>query len=208
MADQADFASKYSIDLCAYRDLLATLPSDLPGASNLRDGIACSELALVFHTEANRAVQAEIWFAAAALAAAALESMLLAKMFMNAEEVVKLPTFRKLLDKHNGDIGSFARKMDLGNLVEMAKQLGWFRPGGVPSLLTDMLSKHVGMTTLMALTAFFKHSQSAGYEAADLLRQYRNLLHPASCLKQEAQPTKETGMRATYFSLVAFASLA
>src|ERR1022692_3943384 len=48
---------------------------------------------------------------------------------------------------------------------------------------------------------------SAGYTSADLLRQYRNLLHPAYCLKQDVHPTKDTGTRATFFCLVAYASL-
>ena len=33
-------------------------------------------------------------------------------------------------------------------------------------------------------------SPGAGYTSADLLRQYRNLLHPAYCLKQDICPTK------------------
>jgi hypothetical protein len=49
-----------------------------------------------------------VWFAAAAVAAAALEAMLLAKMFMNTAAVAQLASFKKLLDKHQGNFGSFA----------------------------------------------------------------------------------------------------
>jgi hypothetical protein len=184
------------------------LPRDDPNVANVKDCLACCELALTFYEEANRAVQAEVWFAAAAVAAAALEAMLLAKMFMNTDEVGQLASFKKLLDKHQRDFGSFARKeLDLGKLLDMAKELAWFRPGGVPSLLTEILAPYVDPETLTALTVFFKDSPSAGHTAADLLRQYRNLLHPAYCLKQDIHPTKDTGIRATFFCLVAYASL-
>jgi hypothetical protein len=120
--------------LAASRNLLEMLTSDHPNSVNLKDGLACCELAFTFYEEANRAVEVEVWFAAAAVAAAALEAMLLAKMFMNTDGVAQLASFRKLLDKHRGDFGSFARKeMDLGKLLDMAKESAWFRPGGVPS---------------------------------------------------------------------------
>jgi HEPN domain-containing protein len=184
------------------------LPSDDPKVANFKDGFACWELALTFYEEANRAVQAGVWFAAAAAVAAALEAMLLAKMFTNTDEVAQLASFRKLLDKHQGDFGSFARKeMDLGKLLEMAKELAWFRPGGVPSLLTNMLAQYVDPDTLTALAVIFKDSPSAGYTSADLLRQCRNLLHPAYCLKLDIHLAKDTGIRATFFCLVAYASL-
>jgi hypothetical protein len=134
--------------------------------------------------------------------------MLLAEMFTNTDEVAQLASFKKLIDKHQGDFGSFARKeMDLGKLLDMAKELAWFRSGGVPSFLTEMLTHYVEQDTLTALTVIFKDSPSAGHMSADLLRQYRNLLHPAYCLKQDIQPTKDTGIRATFFCLVAYASL-
>lgn len=194
--------------LAAYRNLLDTLPSDHPNLSNMKDGLACCGLAFTFYEEANRAVQAEVWFAAAAVAAAALEAMLLAQMFTHTDDVARLVSFKKLLDKHKGDFGSFARQeMDLGKLLSMAKQLAWFRPGGVPSLLIKMLAQYVDQETLTVLTAVFEDSPNAGYTSADLLRQYRNLLHPAYCLKQEIRPTNDMGIRATFFCLVAYASL-
>jgi hypothetical protein len=214
MNDQAqtDFTAEFSTAarsaLAAYRNVLDMLPSDDPKVANMKDGLACCELAFTFYEEANRAVQAEVWFAAAAVAAAALEAMLLAKMFWNTDGVAKLASCKKLLDKHRGDLGSFARKeMDLGKLLDMAKELSWFRLGCVPSFLTEMLAHYVDQDTVTALTVIFKDSPSAGYTSADLLRQYRNLLHPACCLKQAICPTKDTGIRATYFCLVAFASL-
>jgi hypothetical protein len=194
--------------LAAYRNLLDILPSDDPKAANMKDGLACCELAFAFYEEANRAVQAEVWFAAAAVAAAALEAMLLAKMFMNTDQVAHLASFKKLIDKHQGNFGSLARQdLNLGKLLDMAIELEWFRPGGVPSLLTQMLAQYVDQDTLTALTVIFKDSPSAGHTSAGLLRQYRNLLHPGYCLKQDIHPTKDTGIRATFFCLVAYASL-
>ena len=194
--------------LAAYRDVVAMLPDNDANVASLKDGLACCELSLVFYEETNRAVRAEAWFAAAAVAAAALEAMLLAKMFTNTDQVAQLASFKKLLERNQGDFGSFARnEMDLGKLLDMARELAWFRPGGVPRLLTKMLAHHVDQDTLAALTAPFKDSPSAGYTSADLLRQYRNLIHPGYCLKQGIHPTKETGIRATFFCLVAYASV-
>jgi hypothetical protein len=209
---QTDLTSELSATmrstLAEWRDLLGTVPSDLPGLANMKDAVACSEMALAFYEEADRAVKAEVWFAAAAVAAAALEAMLLAMMFSETDQVAQLGKFKKLLGKHRGDFGSFARnEMDLGKLLDMAKELAWFPTGGVPSLLTGLLEQHVDQGTLTALTVAFKDSPSAGYASADLLRQYRNLLHPACCLKQGICPTKETGIQATFYCLVAYASL-
>ena len=204
----AEFSTVARSALAAYRNLLDALPTDHPDVANMKDSVACCELALTFYEEANRAVQAEVWFAAAATAAAALEAMLLAKMFTHTHEVAQLASFKKLLDKHQGDFGNFARKeMDLGKLLDMAKELEWFLPGGVPSFLTEMLARYVGQDTLTALMVIFNGSPSAGCTSADLLRQYRNLLHPAYCLKQDIRPTKDTGIQATFFCLVAYASL-
>src|SRR5580658_5941971 len=80
--------------LSAFRNLMDMIPRDDPKVANLRDGFACCELAFTFYDEANRAVQAKVWFAAAAVAAAALEAMLLAKMFTNTDAVAQLASFR------------------------------------------------------------------------------------------------------------------
>jgi hypothetical protein len=80
--------------------------------------------------------------------------------------------------------------MDLGKLLDMARELAWFRPGGVPGVLTEMLARYVHPESLAALTDLFKDSPSAGHTSADLLRQYRNLLHPAYCLKQDIHPQR------------------
>lgn len=42
------------------------------------------------------------------------------------------------------------------------KELAWFRPGGVPSLLTKMLAQFVDQDTLTAITVIFKDGPSAG----------------------------------------------
>lgn len=118
MDDQAktDFTAEFSTAarsaLAAYHNLLDMLPNDDPNVRNIKDGLTCCELALTFYEEANRAVKAQVWFAAAAVAAAALEGMLLAKMFMNTEKVAQLAQFKRLLDKHRGDFGEFRAKRD------------------------------------------------------------------------------------------------
>lgn len=211
MGDQRQFVAAFSTEarcaLSAYRSLLNALPSDDPKVANFKDGLACCELALTFYEEAGRAIQAEVWFGATAVAAAALEAMLLAKVFTYANEVAQVASFSKMIERHRGDFGSFARTMDLGKLLDMAKELKWFRPGGVPSFLTEMLAQHLDQDAVTALTGMFKDSPNAGHTSADLLRQYRNLLHPASCLKQDVRPTKDAGIHAVFFCLVAYAAL-
>ncbi|MGA3189852.1 MAG: hypothetical protein ABSF22_22320 [Bryobacteraceae bacterium] len=80
---QTELTSEFSTDarsaLVSYRNLIDTLPNDHPSVPNLKACLECLELALTFLEEANRAVQAEVWFAASAVAAAALEAMLLAE---------------------------------------------------------------------------------------------------------------------------------
>lgn len=108
------------------------LPSDHPNAAKMKDGLACWVLPS-HSTRRNRTVQAEVWFAAAA----ALEPMLLAAMFTKTDVVAQLASLKRPFDKHQGDFGSCVRKeMDLGKLLEMAKEVVWFRPSGVSSLLT------------------------------------------------------------------------
>ncbi len=189
------------------RNFVNAMPRNHPDVANLKDALACLDLASTFYAEANKAIEAEVWFAAAGVAAGALEALLLGKLFLNSDKVTKLPSFAKSLAKQNGDLGAFARTMDLGKLLDIAKELAWFQAGDVPSSLTDMLSHYAEADTLTALAAIFKDSPSAGYASADLLRKYRNLLHPACCLKETIVPTKNTGIAATYCCLVAFASL-
>jgi hypothetical protein len=203
-----EFFTTLRSTLAVYRDLLDKAPSGNPEVANFKDGVACLELAITFHEEANRAVQAEAWFAASAVAGAALEALLLTKMFMSTNAVGKLASFKKLLDNHRGDFGSFARgEMNLGKLLDVAEELSWYPAGGVPAFLTEMMAQHVEQETLTALTGVFKDHPSAGLTSAHMLRQYRNLLHPAVCLKLDVHPTKETGIRATFFCLVAFAAI-
>jgi hypothetical protein len=45
--------------------------------------------------------------------------------------------------------------MDLGKLLDMAKELAWFRPGGVPGSSVEMLAHFVEQEALTALTAIF-----------------------------------------------------
>jgi hypothetical protein len=56
----AEFSTTARRTLAASRNLLDMLPSDDPRVANMKDGLACCELALTFYEEANRAVQAEV----------------------------------------------------------------------------------------------------------------------------------------------------
>ena len=165
--EQTQFVEKFSTDMrsavAEYRNLLGMLPSDHPNVASLKDALSCCELALTFYEEATHAVQAETCFAAAAVGAAALEAMLLAKMFMSTDKVAQMARFRKSLDRHKGDFGAFAREeMNLGKLLEMAKELSWFRPGGVPGILAALFEQRIDPDTLTALTHVLNEGPSAG----------------------------------------------
>jgi len=101
------------------------------------------------------------------------------------------------------DFGSLARKeMDLRKLFDMAK-----RACVVPALrCSQPFDKNAGAVRrprhFDSNNSNFKYRPSAGYTSADLLRQYRNLLHPAYCFKQDIHPTKDTGIRATKWASI------
>jgi hypothetical protein len=203
----AEFSGAARTAIAAYRNLLDKLPSDHPNVANMKDGLACWELGLEFYGEANRAVQAEVWFAAAAVAAAALEAMLLAKMFASTEAVAQLASFKKLIERHHGDFGSFPKRDGSGETPRNGQRACMVPTRRRSNFLTKMLSYYIDQDALTTLTGMFTGSPSAGYTSADLLRQYRSLLHPAYCLRQDICPTRDTGIRATFFCLVAYASL-
>ena len=178
-----------------------------PRVANLKDGIFCLELALVFYEEANKALQAEAWFAASAVASSALESVLLSKCFFQADEITALPKFAKLKQKHKGDFGQFARSFDLGKLLEIATDLSWFPGiGGLPQIVTSYLGRHLAEATMSDLIRLFE-DKDVGRTCADYVRKHRNLLHPAVCLKEGRQPSRDEALAATFFFLVAFPSL-
>ena len=177
--------------------------------ASFKDGIFCLELALIFYEEANQALQAEAWFAASSVASSALESVLLSKCFFQADEIRALPKFEKLKQSHKGDFGQFARSLDLGKLLEIATELSWFRDsGGLPQIMTTYLAHHLDEATLSGLIRLFEGSADVGRTCADHVRKYRNLLHPAVCLKEGRQPSRGDAMTATFLFMIAFLSLA
>lgn len=175
--------------------------------SSFTDGILCFQLALTFFEEANLTIQVGAWFAAAAVASSALESMLLCKCFLQEAEVRRLPTFQTLKRKYRQDFGLFARSLDLGKLLEIADELSWFPDGGIPKTFSDFLAGHLDAGSLAAFLGLFEGDPNVGRTCARHLREYRNLLHPAVCLKENQQPSKVAGMTATFLFMIAVLSL-
>ena len=179
-----------------------------PRIASFKDGVFCFELALTFYEEANLAVQTWAWFAAASLASAALESVLLSKCFFQEEEIRSLPKFQKLKPSFKVDFGLFARSLDLGKLLEIANELSWFPDGGVPKTFTTYLADHLDESTLPRLIGLFEGNPNVGRTCAAHVREYRNFLHPAVCLKEGRQPSKDAGLTAAFLFMIAFISLA
>ncbi len=208
LQDQFAIFRKLLVDMNGVLDgLLAGPAKGDPRIASFKDGVFCFELALTFYEEANLALQARAWFAAAAIASSALESVLLSRCFFQEEEIRALPKFQKLKRGYREDFGLFARSLDLGKLLEIANELSWFPTGGVPKTLTSYLARHLDEGTLSNLIGVFEGNPNVGRTCADHVREYRNLLHPAVCLKEGRQPSKDAGQTATLLFIVAFASL-
>ena len=195
-------------DMSALLDgLQESLGKNDPKIRNLSDGIFCFELALKFYEEANLALQAGAWFAAASIASSALESVLLNKCFSQEAEIRALPKFQNLKRSYKADFGVFARSLDLGKLLEIADELSWFPNRGVPTTFTNYLAGHIDELTLAKLVEIFEGDPHIGKSCARYVRNHRNLLHPAVCLREGVQPSKDTGLVTTFFVMIAFLSI-
>jgi hypothetical protein len=123
MQDQFAIFRKLLVEMSSVLSGLETSgPGTDPRIAGFKDGIFCFEVALTFYEEANLAVQAGAWFAAASIASSALESVLLSKCFFQEAEIRALPKFQKLKRSHKEDFGLFARSLDLGKLLESKRQ--------------------------------------------------------------------------------------
>jgi hypothetical protein len=190
----------------ALETLSETIPIDeLIGIAE--DALFCLELGLTLFEEANVAVQAGAWFAAATVAAAALEALLLALCFFHKDQIKQLPKWRCLKKSQRTDFRVFARSLDLGKLLEIAQELSWFPAGGVPKNLWGTLAPFWDELASINFLALFGGSSNIGQACANHLREYRNLIHPAVCLKQQKRLSKEVGMTATFLFMIAISSL-
>jgi len=209
MHEQFGVFRKILVEMNGVLDRLQEGPAKSdPRVASFKDGIFCFELALTFFEEANLAVQAEAWFAAASTASSALESVLLSKCFFQEREVTALPKFQKMMLRHKADFGLSARSLDLGKLLEIANDLSWFSDGGIPKTFTRYLAGFLDESKLSQVLRIFEGDVDVGRTCANHVREYRNLLHPAVCLKEGRQPSKDAGLTATLLFMITFASLA
>ena len=168
----------------------------------------CLELAMVFCEEANQALQAGAWFAASSIASSALESMLLSKCLLEEDKVRALPRFETLRQSHKGDFRQFSRSLDLGKLLGIATELSWFSDSaGLPQTMTSYLAQFLEKAPLDEVMRPFEGRTNLAQDCADCVRKYRNLLHPAVCLKEGRQPSKGDAMAAPFLFLIALLSL-
>ena len=189
---------------------LTALPSSARSPETLkqaREAFFCLRLAMTFYVEANQAIRAGAWFAAATVAAAALESILLAKCFLQQAEIKALPKWKAVKKSQRDDFGLFVRGLDLGKLLDIASQLSWFPSNGVPTTFLVAMEPYWEVTTKEEFLALFNSHENVGHVCATHLREYRNLVHPSVCLKEGQQPTPETGITATFMFMIAVSSL-
>src|ERR1700730_6952753 len=73
-------------------------PSDLNTRkmAEATDALFCMQLCLTLYIEANAAIQAGAWFAAAAVAASSLEAVLLGKCLLHQDQIRALPKWRSI----------------------------------------------------------------------------------------------------------------
>ena len=187
---------------------LKSLPGvDTDKLQELDECFFCFDLAMTYYEEANRALQAEAWFAGSAVAAAALEAVLLAKCFLERDKIRALPKWRTLKKSQKERFTVFVRSLDLGKLLDIAQQLHWFPDEGMPKLLREILIQQISHQTVRDLEKIVDGEGNIGQACAKHLREYRNLLHPAVCLKEDRTPTPHAGLTATFLFLVAFTAL-
>ena len=207
MQAKFDLLRKQLVDMKEQLGSLTENSIDAEKVSTFGDGLFCLELAMTFYEQANAALQAEAWFAASAVASSALESLLMSKCCFQEEDVRLLPAFQTLKPSQRSPFGRFVRSLDLGKLLKIADALRWFPEAGVSPSLISYLAPYLGQTVLSEFLQLFRYYDNVGQSCADRVREYRNLLHPAVCLKEGRQPSEGTGMIATMLFLVAFSSL-
>ncbi len=196
--------------IASLKSLLDTLPPEFresEQAACLQDMLLCGQLSLTLYAEANKAVQAGAWFAATVVAASALEATLLVKCLVHQAEVSSLPKCASLMKAHKGNFRAFARSMDLGKLLEIADQLSWFHRNGVPDSFVAVVQQHLDEQSMKGLLDIFRDQPDIGKLCSTHFRHYRNMVHPAVCLKTEQQPTEEGCQTATLLFLIAFSAL-
>ena len=174
----------------------------------IQDAFFCMQLAIDFYRDANRALQAEAWFSATIAAGSALESILLAKCLMQKEDVMRLPKWLQLKKSHRDDFAKFVRSLDLGKLLEIAKELAWLNTEGLPRVFIEAISPYLDESSKAELMQTVGNEPDFGQTCANRFREYRNMLHPAVCLREGFKPTKESCTVATFLFLIAFSSLA
>jgi len=176
-------------------------------AAEIVDALFCFDVAMTFYSEANRAIQAQAWFAGAAVSASALEAILLANCFGHQDRIKALPRWKTLPSKLKKDFRIFARSMDLGKLLDIARELKWFPSGGLPEEFLAAMTAYSDASTMTQIRDFFSVSNDVSQICSNQVREYRNLLHPAVCLRENQQPSELAGQAATLVFLVAFTSL-
>ena len=180
---------------------------DSRASEELEDVIFCFEIALFYFQEMSRAWRGEAFYCAATFGAAALESFLLGFCFLNQNEIKQLPKWKTLKKSQREDFRVFARHMDLGKLLEIAQQLSWFPTQGVPNRFKEYMLLFIGEEHTLQLLAVLGDDPDIGQLCAAYLKDYRDKLHPAACLRSNFQPNKEAGMTAALLFLVAMFSL-
>jgi hypothetical protein len=177
-------------------------------AAEFKEALFCLNLGLLYYEEANRAIQGGAWFAGSTVAAAALEATLMSKCLTDRDAVRSLPKWKTLKKSYRENFSVFVRSLDLGKLLEIAKQLRWFPSGGIPVAFRDTLYPCLDCEAIALIESLFVNDCNAGQVCADHVREYRNLLHPAVCLREDHLPTTDAGKMATLVFLIAFTSLA
>lgn len=189
-------------------NLLTLLPLMPQKRHEVKDALFCIKLFMAFYAEAYKAVKAGAWFAAASVSGAALEAMLMARCLFSADSVKSLPKWQHLHKNHKGDFQVFIRSMDLGKLLEIGEQLCWFQSGdALPQQFLKTMSAFVSENDLKGIQSLFRGARNIGQLCATYVREHRNLLHPAVCLKEGREPSTEAGMAATMMFLIACTAL-
>lgn len=171
-----------------------------------QDRLIASSIGLRFYSEANRSLQAGAYFAAVAIAASSLEAVLLARCISEREKVKLLPKWHQIKKKYKENFRLFVHSLDLGKLLEIASLLGWF-PKGMPKQFESVMTLFGNEELSEFIESLFIGSMDIGEVCAKHVKEYRNLLHPAVCLKERHFPSEEAGKLGVLLHMIALTSL-
>ena len=188
-----------------------SFPTANPGVVIKREemdaAIDALSVALTYFDDASKAMAANAFIAAGIVGAATLEALLMALLVLKKEEVVASRAYLLKTSKRKQSLLEFLKHADLGGLLEIAQELNWFRCDGIPSAFHAQFLSQMAPSERDGLVRLLGSISDLGPEAARAARHFRNLVHPARCIRDKVELGSGDGMTGCLFLILAFSAL-